>query len=171
MANAACFHQDMWGHLFCPTHSLCSEEPSAHPLSQASLAFFSPRIPSIGPISPRSTAPTQMPKDSMHGSQGLPEDSMDQGEYAPLSFDCWRLQGKGVGTGPTHRAGSSRLVPSLTPHLSLALILGQVSQRAGWLPPVIPRLNNTELLSMKRFFFQICFDPRDYLQGRIRVWC
>lgn len=41
------------------------------------------------------------------------------------------------------------LVPSLTPHLSLALILGQVSQRVGWMPPLVPRLTNIELLSEK----------------------
>ena len=49
-------------------------------------------------------------------------------------------------------------VPSHTPHWSLALIPGQVSQRVGWEPPVrYQRWNNIELPSEKAALFPKLF--------------
>lgn len=72
-----------------------------------------------------------MPKDSMHGSQELPGASAHQGEWTPLSFDCRRLQGKGVGIGCLPQAGS-RLFSPRSLSSSLLNINPRTSYSKGW---------------------------------------
>lgn len=162
MANATCFHQDTWGHRFCPTHSLCSR------------GAFRPKPPWLS-----SYPGPHLTKKHQHRCLRTLCMALRVFQRIPYPREnrlLWVLtavgsKGRGWELALCIELVPGYLVPSLTPHLSLALILEQVSQRVGWMPPLVPRLNNIELLSEKRFSFQICFNPRDYLEGKIWVWC
>lgn len=131
--------------------SLLQEEPSVHPLLKASPAFFLPWITVIDPTSPRRTAPKLMPKDSVY-SQEYPRKNELPGVLTAVGS-----RGRVWGLALWLKLVPGCLDPKHSPHVSLALILGQGTQRVSACLLRYLRFNSIELPSEKVVLFSNSF--------------